>query len=82
MRKKPTQDFHKETMLFKANAVRLSDFIAKRMSEKYDYKERLNKMYNDSFADSSIGAPSSHSTKHGDSIGPIMFLDASSTYIE
>ena len=37
-------------MLFKANAVKLSEFINKRMSEKHDYSERLNKMYADSFS--------------------------------
>ncbi len=57
-------------MLFKANAVRLSDFIAKRMSEKHDYSERLNKMYADSFS-----APLSQSTKAPDSVPHLMFLD-------
>ena len=37
-------------MLFKANAVKMSEFINKRMSEKHDYSERLNKMYADSFS--------------------------------
>jgi hypothetical protein len=45
-------------MLFKANAVKLSDFLAKRMSEKHEHSERLNKMYADSFS-----APISTSTK-------------------
>ena len=82
IRKKPTQDFHHETLLFKANAVKLSDFLAKRMSDKHDYSERLNKMYNESFTDASIAAPISHSTKIGESLGPIMFMDASTTCIE
>ena len=58
VRKKPTQDFHHETMLFKANAVKLSDVLAKRMSEKHEHSERLNKMYADSFT-----APISPTTK-------------------
>jgi hypothetical protein len=37
-------------MLFKANAVKLSDFLAKRMYEKHEHSERLNKMYADSFS--------------------------------
>lgn len=64
-------------MLFKANAVKLSEFLAKRMSEKHDYSERLNKMYADSFS-----APISTSTKAADRIPPLMFLDQSATYLE
>jgi hypothetical protein len=67
VRKKPTQDFHHETLMFKANAVKLSNFIAKRMSDKHDYSERLNRMYNESFVDASIAAPISQSAKIGES---------------
>ena len=64
-------------MLFKANAVKLSDFLAKRMSEKHEHSERLNKMYADSFS-----APISTSTKPPNAIKPLMFLDQSATYFE
>lgn len=39
------EEHHKETMLFKASAVKLSSFIAKRISDRQDETERIKKLY-------------------------------------
>ena len=39
------EEHHKETMLFKASAIKLSSFIAKRISDRQDETERIKKFY-------------------------------------
>jgi len=63
IKKTGKEEHHKETMLFKQSAVRLSSFIAKRISDRQDETERIKKIYRESFGESGAINPSKTSLR-------------------
>ena len=75
------EEQHKETMLFKASAVKLSSFIAKRVSDRQEESERIKRMYREQFGEGG-GVKINQSKSSLKDSNQIMIMDASTLLLD
>jgi hypothetical protein len=76
------EEQHKETMLFKASAVKLSSFIAKRISDRQDETERIKKLYKELFGEGGATIKDAQSKSSLKDSNQIMFMDSSTLLLD
>ena len=80
VKKNSKEEHHKETMLFKNSAVKLSSFISKRISDRQEETERIKKLYRESFGEEGAINPSKTSLR--DPLPQVMIMDASTLLLD